>query len=332
MRWRTASGTFASLSWPRLKSSSALVSVLCSPSPRRAGAGPRSWCPGRARQRRASAPSASRWKHRPAVRKGAPGKRRCAPPGPRWAPVVLPRRAEQPPAFRDQLPVRCHAQPIGARRHRKRGLQEAHCLPHLRTHARRGAGLGNEGKGPRPRPDGPRPLGLAARPGPATEESGDRYVGLLPDHDIRLDMDWDHRAGNRLSADSRHSVPSPVPTNLVPLFRPHHQRRHLHIHRRHQLVDRAFFRHRQQFVDLGIRQFAMQRQLGGQAVDPLRSSLASRTTSTPTDSSGNRAARTPSASAPCSRPARYRNNRAGRGPRLAAAAWPAAVHGLRPWR
>ena len=47
--------------------------------------------------------------------------------------------------------------------------------------------------------------------GPATEESGDWYVGLLPDHEIRLDMDWDHRAGNRLSADSRHSVPSPRP-------------------------------------------------------------------------------------------------------------------------
>ena len=239
MRWRTASGTFASLSWPRLKSSSALVSVLCSPSPRYAGAGPRSWCPGRARQRRASAPSASRWKHRPAVRKGAPGKRRCAPPGPRWAPrspastrgtaAGIPRPAP------GAMPCAADRREAASQARTSRGALSA-----SPAHARRAArSLGTKAKARARDPMDPARSGWP-RPGPATEESGDRYVGLLPDHDIRLDMDWDHRAGNRLSADSRHSVPSPVPTNLVPLFRPHHQRRHLHIHRRHQLVDRAF--------------------------------------------------------------------------------------------
>ena len=240
MRWRTASGTFASLSWPRLKSSSALVSVLCSPSPR-----PQELAhvPG-AQGARDNAVHQRRPRHGGSIAlqcakalQASADARHLARDG---HPVVLPRRTEQPPAFRDQLPVRCHAQPIGARRHRKRGLQEAHCLPHLRAHhARRGPALQRRQR-PAPATRWTRPLGLAARPGPATEESGDWYVGLLPDHEIRLDMDWDHRAGNRLSADSRHSVPSPVPTNLVPLFRPHHQRRHLHIHRRHQLVDRAF--------------------------------------------------------------------------------------------
>jgi hypothetical protein len=43
----------------------------------------------------------------------------------------------------------------------------------------------------------------------------------------------------------------------------------LHVHRGHQLVDRAFFGHGQQFIDLRIRQFAMQRQLGRQPVHAL---------------------------------------------------------------
>ena len=241
MRWRTASGTFASLSWPRLKSSSALVSVLCSPSPRPLR---RSWptfLEPRARATtRASAPSASRWKHRPAVRKGAPGSadaRHLARDG---HPVVLldarnSRRHSATSSRCDAMRSRSARGGIASEDFKRRTV----CSPARASRAARSRPWQRRQR-PAPATRWTPPARAGRAPGPATEESGDWYVGLLPDHEIRLDMDWDHRAGNRLSADSRHSVPSPVPTNLVPLFLPHHQRRHLHIHRRHQLVDRAF--------------------------------------------------------------------------------------------